>query len=108
MIVNQDPRSDRPECELVFFPFQSTAFIATASNGPSAWEVSLVLTLENPYVFVIWLKYNLFYWVFLDCQADFITLSYHPENFVYAYLFQSTFYTPPTVCLFLRLWNPIG
>ena len=97
MIVNQDPRSDRAKCELVFFPFQPTVIIATASNGPSAREVSRVLILENSYIFVIWLKYNFFYWVFLDCQADFITLSYCPENFVYAYLFQSTFYTPPTV-----------
>lgn len=108
MIVNQDPGSDRPERELVFIPFQFTVIIATASNGPSAREVSLLLILEYSYVFAIWLKYNFLYWVFLDCQADFITLSYRPENFVYAYLFQSAFYTPPTVCLFLRLWNPIG
>ena len=53
MLVNQDPRSNRPECELVFFPFQSTVVKAIASNGLSAREVSLVLILENSYIFAI-------------------------------------------------------
>lgn len=49
----QDPGSDRPKRELVFIPFQFTVIIATASNGPSAREVSLVLILEYSYVFAI-------------------------------------------------------
>lgn len=48
-------------------------------NVPPAWNVPVVLVLENSYsffFFATWLKYNFFGWVFLESQAEFIPLCY--------------------------------